>query len=62
MMVSDNNLQPEMALKWALSAKNSLENNCGYSPYQLHIGLNPIFPSVTRDGPSSYENGFNPIQ
>ena len=36
--------------------KNSLENCHGFSLYQLHIGRNPVLPSVTRDGPSSYEN------
>ena len=55
MMASDKTLSSEMALRWALNAKNSLENYHGFSPYQLHIGRNPIMPSVTRDGPSSYE-------
>ena len=55
MMLSDSTLKPEMALVWALNAKNSLENVDGFSPYQLHIGKNPLFPSTTRDGPPSYE-------
>ena len=56
MMASDKSLSSELALCWALNAKNSLENCYGFSPYQLHIGRNPVLPSVTRDGPASYEN------
>jgi hypothetical protein len=56
MMESDKTLSPDMALRWALNAKNSLDNCHGYSPYQLHIGINPVMPSVTRDGPAAYEN------
>ena len=55
MMCSDQNLKPEMALLWALNAKNSLENCYGFSPFQLHIGKNPVLSSVTRDGPPSFE-------
>ena len=55
MLFSDSTMKPEMALMWALNAKNSLENCDGFSPFQLHIGKNPLFPSATRDGPSSYE-------
>ena len=56
MMASDQTLSSEMALCWALNAKNSMENCYGFTPYQLHIGCNPRMPSVTRDGPPSYEN------
>ena len=56
MMAADESMSPEMALRWALNAKNSLENTFGFSPFQLHIGRNPVLPSVTRDGPPSYEN------
>ena len=55
-MASDASLSCEMALRWALNAKNSLENCHGFTPYQLHIGRNPVMPSVTRDGPPSYES------
>ena len=44
-----------MALGWALNAKNSLENCYGFSPYQLHIGFNPVLPSTTREGPPAME-------
>ena len=56
MLLSDSSVEPEMALMWALNAKNSLENCYGFSPFQLHIGKNPLLPSTTRDGPPSYEN------
>ena len=56
MMASDEKMTPEMALCWALNAKNSLDNCYGFSPFQLHIGKNPILPSVIRDGPPSFEN------
>ena len=55
MLASDQSLSVEMALLWALNAKNSLENCHGFSPFQLHIGYNPRLPSVTRDGPPSYD-------
>ena len=56
LLLSDSSLEPEMALLWALNAKNSLENCYGFSPFQLHIGKNPLLPSTTRDGPPSSEN------
>ena len=55
MLESDSQMSPEMALKWSLQAKNSLENTHGFSPYQLHIGYNPSLPSATRDGPPAME-------
>ena len=36
----------EVALCWALNAKNSLQNIFGFSPYQLVFGRNPNLPSV----------------
>lgn len=36
----------EVALAWALSAKNCLANVHGFSPNQLVFGKNPNFPSV----------------
>ena len=56
MMASDPKLTPEMALRWSLHAKNSLENAYGYTPFQLHTGRNPILPSATRDGPAALED------
>ena len=56
MLASDKHLPPHIALAWALNAKNSLENQHGFSPFQLHIGTNPTLPSTTRDGPPSFED------
>ena len=56
MLDSDSSLTPDRALLWALNAKNSLENCHGFSPFQLHIGYNPILPSTTREGPPAMEN------
>lgn len=36
----------EVALSWALSAKNSLQMSGGYSPYQLVMGKNPSLPNI----------------
>ena len=56
MLESDKHLSPDTALLWAFNAKNSLENHLGFSPFQLHIGKNPRLPSVTTDGPPSFDN------
>ena len=39
----------EIALAWAVSAKNVLHNVNGYSPNQLVFGKNPNFPSFLND-------------
>ncbi len=35
-----------------LSARSA---NFGFSPFQLHVGQNPMLPSATRDGPPALE-------
>ena len=45
----DNNCDWDIALSWALMAKNALDNEHGYSPYQLVYGRNPNLPSVLTD-------------
>ena len=35
----------EVALSWAINAKNKLHNSRGYSPNQLVFGKNPNLPS-----------------
>jgi hypothetical protein len=39
----------KVALAWALSSKNSLQNHAGFSPNQLVFGRNPNMPSVLTD-------------
>ena len=55
MLESDPKLCPDLALCWALQARNSLDNSYGFSSFQLHIGYNPVLPSATRDGPPAME-------
>ena len=40
-----------VAVAWAVSAKNSLQNVHGFSPSQLIFGFNPMLPSVFTDKP-----------
>ena len=47
--IEDVGCNLEIALAWAISAKNSLQNNNGFSPNQLVFGKNPSFPSVLVD-------------
>ena len=39
----------EVALSWAVNAKNTLHNSHGYSPNQLVFGRNPNLPSLLND-------------
>ena len=39
----------EVALSWAINAKNTLHNSHGYSPYQLVFGRKPNLPSLSND-------------
>lgn len=41
---ADMKLKTDVALNWALQAKNCLLNNDGFSPYQLAMGYNPKLP------------------
>ena len=49
-------LNLEVALAWAVNAKNSLSMVYGWSPYQLVFGANPNLPSVVNDKPPALEN------
>ena len=50
-IVHETKCSVENALVWAVSAKNSLHNNLGYSPNQLVFGRNPNLPSVLTAKP-----------
>ena len=50
-IVHETKCSVENALVWAVSAKNSLHNNFGYSPNQLVFGRNPNLPSVLTAKP-----------
>lgn len=46
---ADMNLGYEIALSWALQAKNSLMNIQGFSPNQLVFGKNPKVPQISTN-------------
>ena len=55
-MLEDSPETPlEVALVWAINAKNALQMVYGYSPYQLVFGVNPNLPSVLVDKPPALE-------
>ena len=45
-IVEHTHCSVEIALCWAIQAKNSLQNIHGFSSYQLVFGRNPVLPSV----------------
>ena len=45
----DSGCSLQVAVAWAVSAKNSLSNVNGYSPNQLVFGRNPNYPCVLQD-------------
>ena len=53
--LEDRNCTPEIAICFAVFAKNCLLNSGGYSPFQLVFGQNPVLPSVI-DGKVPYFN------
>ena len=46
----------DVALAWAVNAKNSLTNVHGFSPSQLTFGFNPQLPSVVCNKPPALES------
>ena len=50
-VTDDSKCSVSDALVWAVSAKNALHNNLGYSPNQLVFGKNPNLPSVLTAKP-----------
>ena len=46
MQFEDKELKDDVALCWALAAKNSLENYQGFSPGQLTFGENTMLPAL----------------
>lgn len=54
-VMADTQCSLEIALAWAVSAKNSLETHLGFSPNQLVFGHNPNMPNILVDKPSALE-------
>jgi transposase InsO family protein len=48
-IIEDTGCHADLALLWALNAKNSLQNVAGFSPFQLVLGMNPRLPSTLTD-------------
>ena len=48
---ADLKVDTELALCWAVNAKNSLANISGYSPYQLTFGKNPNIGDLSKEDP-----------
>ena len=55
MILADDQLDPAVALSWAVCASNCLDNYRGFSPAQLVYGRNPTSPSLVAAGPSGLE-------
>ena len=53
--LEDTHCEPDMALAWGVSAKNTLQNQGGFSANQLVFGYNPNFPTVLTDAPPALE-------
>ena len=54
--MEDTKCEPELALAWAVSAKNALQNKSGFSPNQLAFGYNINLPTVLTDLPPALES------
>ena len=52
---NSNDCDWDIALDWALMAKNTMQNVHGYSLHQLVFGQNPNLPSVLTDKPPALE-------
>ena len=48
-MYDDEKMDPEVALAWAVNAKNCLPMNNGFSSFQLVFGKNPNLPNILQD-------------
>ena len=45
-IIEDTNSGVQIALAWAVAARNTFLNNSGFSPNQLVFGFNPHFPNI----------------
>ena len=57
-IIADVNCSVEVALAWAISARNCLSNNSGFSPNQLVFGRNPGLPNVFGDKPPALNSSY----
>ena len=54
-IINDTKCSLVVALSWAVSARNALQNVHGYSPNQLVFGYNPSLPNVIGNEPPALE-------
>lgn len=54
-IVDESGCDLEVALAWAVSARNTLTNYAGFSPNQLVFGHNPGLPNVYQNDPPALE-------
>ena len=54
-IMADTEGDVDVALAWAVAARNALANFSGYSPNQLVFGYNPVLPNVISDKPPALE-------
>ena len=45
-IIEDTNSGIQIALAWAVAARNAFSNRSGFSPNQLVFGFNPYFPNI----------------
>ena len=55
-IMEDSNCSLDIAIPWAVSAKNALSNTYGFSPNQLVFGRNIELPNVLTDLPPAQNN------
>ena len=55
-IIDDTECDVETALAWAVSARNALVNNSGFSPNQLVFGFNPAVPDIFHSDPPALED------
>ena len=54
-ILEDTQCDLELALAWAISARNALSNKSGFSPNQLVFSFNPAIPDVFNSEPPALE-------
>lgn len=57
----DSNCSLDLAIPWAISAKNALSNTFGFSPNQLVFGRNVNLPAVHSDLPPAENTDSSPL-
>ena len=55
-IIKDCHCDVEIALAWAVAARNTLLNSQGFSPNQVVFGFNPGFPSVYQNNLPAFES------